>query len=316
MASDRLFELLAEAKAKPSRAYRGLEAALGAVNSGIEGFKQGQDIKEASRKRALQQRSLEDVLGGPIDGLPDALNRAPLETVKEISPVASFIRRTPVITKPVNKQFVGTFGSSGVLFDPSTGGFSTSPLPGKTNVLGPKNAPTLPAGEVSQDADLNKLLNDAKFVRQNYRPDYVGPLDARRTAIAQMTGMGASEQASNFRSTVAGLRNKVLNLLSGAAISPAEGQRLMQQLPNENMSEVDFLARLANFEREINSTLSKRRASFQGAGYRVPDTVEQPEVDDGIDEDSAAIEWLQANPNDPRAAAVRAKLQSRGSNGF
>lgn len=69
MASDRLYELLAQAKARPSGAYRALESALGAVNDVGEGYMKGQEIQEAMRQKELAKRTLRDVL------TPEALQR-------------------------------------------------------------------------------------------------------------------------------------------------------------------------------------------------------------------------------------------------
>ena len=168
-------------------------------------------------------------------------------------------------------QYVGNTpdGRMGVIYHPDKDEdpFSTSPLPGGQPFT-PRVPPPLPPAQIDRDAELQKILTDVGVVRGSQKPEFVGPIDSFSTSLKQRTGYGATPEAAIFKSTVAGMRNKVLNLLSGAAISPAEAQRLMQQLPNESMSEVDFNAKLANFERETQTLVSNRQQGFQRAGFR------------------------------------------------
>ncbi|MCI0562724.1 MAG: hypothetical protein MN733_29945 [Nitrososphaera sp.] len=92
----RLFELLAEARARPRGAFADLQSALGATGQVIEGVKEGQDIKENIRKRRLQQSSLRDVLGGrTIPGVPSQLSDLPIETIGALGPIAKFSEDQP-----------------------------------------------------------------------------------------------------------------------------------------------------------------------------------------------------------------------------
>lgn len=168
-------------------------------------------------------------------------------------------------------QFVGTTadGKNGVYFDPNTKSFNTSPLPGGVP-LSPKTPPTLPGGEAQQLGDFDNILNELQKIKENYDPGFVGMIDSRLQSGKQMTGLGASAKAAQFKASLGATRNKLLNLLSGAAISPAEYDRLLQQLPNEKSSEVDFLAKLGAFEGNIRGVMASRQKSFQGSGYRVP----------------------------------------------
>lgn len=69
--------------------------------------------------------------------------------------------------------------------------------------------------------------------------DWVGPV-AGRVADLQSAANQLPAEQERFRATVAEIRNKFLNVLSGAAISPAEAERLMEQLPTTTDSPTAF----------------------------------------------------------------------------
>jgi hypothetical protein len=79
-----LFEKLAEAKAQPSRAYRDLQSALGAVDDVGEGYMKGIQIGDAMERRAQDKKTLEEVLGGPVEGLAPNLQRLPFGRIREL----------------------------------------------------------------------------------------------------------------------------------------------------------------------------------------------------------------------------------------
>lgn len=273
MVNEQLFSELAKALARPSGAYRAAQAGFGAVDKGFEGYKEGSALGDEIRKRRLQRQTLGEVLG---TNAPAGTENLPIEQsemlVKPVESYASLLKAQRE-SKGKGLQFAGTQKDPKtgierpVIFDPETGILAFGGLPGE-GPMAPKVAPTLPASESGKLSDLETLIQDIGVVKGSYSPSFVGPVDAVGTRIKQRFGPGATPEAATFGSTVSGLRNKVLNLLSGAAISPAEAQRLMQQLPNENMSEVDFNSRLANFERELKLQLESKKSGFSKSGYR------------------------------------------------
>jgi hypothetical protein len=296
MASDQLLYLeLAKALARPSKAYRATKAGLEIPEQAVEGYKYGADFGDSLRRRKLATSSLSEALGGNmppgLEGFGNTSVEAAGELAKPIDAIASLKKALREQQEKPQKYQQGSFLVDGKLtrFDPFSGQYESAdtpgnratPIPGMTPngrptpnaITGRPNispivAPTLPAPETGKLADVESLIKDIDVVRQSYDPAFVGPVDALGTRIKQRFGPGSRPEAATFGATVSGLRNKVLNLLSGAAISPAEAQRLMQQLPNENMSEVDFQSRLDNFDRELKLQLQSKKAGFAGAGYR------------------------------------------------
>lgn len=210
--------------------------------------------------------------------------------------------------------FVGTQGNAGIFADtsdPASPSFKTVPLPGQGPLM-PKNAPIVPAAQATEIGDFESLVSQLQTVKQKYRPEYVGAYDSRKQALKQATGFGASADAAQFKGALAGVRNKLLNLLSGAAISPAEYERLSQQLPDEGSSEVDFMAKLGLFEGNLKNVVAQRKGSLTAAGYApmsggapAPTPTPAPGAGTGAGRyeaaRTAAMQALQVNPNDEKA---------------
>jgi hypothetical protein len=135
-------------------------------------------------------------------------------------------------------------------------------------VFTPRVAPPVPAAQTAELGDFENILQELQSVKSTKKPEYIGMVDSRLQAGRQATGIGATPEAATFKASLGAIRNKLLNLLSGAAISPAEYERLLQQLPNEQVSEVDFDAKLNAFEQNIRGVIGNRQKSFTAAGYR------------------------------------------------
>lgn len=280
-----LYDKLAEAYARPSRGYRAFEAAADIPQKALEGYLAGGKVADTIRERRNKQKTLKEILGGQ---LPSGTEGYGDLTAEQFKPTAELLTGLGAIEKANREREAkpqrfqqGTFLVDGKLtrFDPITGTYETADAPGNAPggrpgtitgnpTITPRVAPAVPGEQVSKISDMEKLLQDVPVVRSSYKPEFVGAIDAPLTALKQRTGFGATPEAATFGTTIAGMRNKVLNLLSGAAISPAEAQRLMQQLPNEQMSEVDFNSRVNNFERELRSQIDERKSGFDKAGYR------------------------------------------------
>lgn len=145
MASDRLFELLAEAKGRPSKALRAVESAGKAGEGILGGYRYGQGWGDEMRRRGLEQQTLEDALGGqPIEkGLMNLTGESgAIQHPNIMAEIA--LRKAEKERMSRGLQFVGTQGKSGILFDPNTGQLQTTGLPPSDEPLMPRTVtPTL-----------------------------------------------------------------------------------------------------------------------------------------------------------------------------
>lgn len=185
-----------------------------------------------------------------------------------------------------SNQYSGTDANGNMVFFHTKGDPSpfAVPTPGG-KPLGPKTEPTLPAGEAEKSGGLEGMKVDLAKAKELYfdpekgpRRDWVGMYDSRMGDFKDLTGIlgSADPKRVTFKSIISGLQNQILYLRSGKAINEAEFGRLMKELPDPNRSEVDFEARLANFERELNNIAAARSAAFGQAGYRNQGTGAQP----------------------------------------
>lgn len=85
MGSDRLYEMLAEAKSRPSGAYRALEAALNAGERTIGGYERGLDIEDKLRKRKTSQQTLQEILGGRTIPGTESIQDVTMENLPAVS---------------------------------------------------------------------------------------------------------------------------------------------------------------------------------------------------------------------------------------
>lgn len=171
---------------------------------------------------------------------------------------------------------------------------------------------TLPADASTQLGDFDTLSSQLERVKTSKKPEYTGALDSRTGALAQTVdmpsiGLGASPERSDFYSNINSIRNQLLYLRSGKQINEQEYKRLLQELPDEHRSDVDFDAKLANFETVFNEIKGNRRSAL-ATGYNVPAT---NTPGNGTPPPAAG------NPGglDPVKAARLAELRAKKANG-
>lgn len=98
MPSDRLFELLAEAKERPSKAYRATRAAIDVPQQILEGVLSGSDIADKLNERKLANQTLEEALGG-IANVPEEARGLKNLSVRQFRPTAQLLAGVGAITK-------------------------------------------------------------------------------------------------------------------------------------------------------------------------------------------------------------------------
>lgn len=158
-----------------------------------------------------------------------------------------------------------------VIFNHRTGEYTTTS--GAPAVL--PQIKTLPAAESEQSGSLDTISTQLETIKSSFKPEFTGAVEGRLGKVAQVVdvpqlGLGASPERAQFLANVSSIRDQLLRARSGAQINEQEYKRLVQELPDENKSDVDFMAKLANFERVFNEIKANRQAAFQTSGYRVP----------------------------------------------
>lgn len=141
-------------------------------------------------------------------------------------------------------------------------------LDAKTKMQTVKKKP-IPASVAEKTAQIDVLGGLLDEVKKDFDASYTGPFQGRLGQAAQVSGLGATEQRGRFRQNLASIRNQILQLRSGAAITPQEASRLLQELPDPNRSDVDFSVAMTNFENSLQRIQEARRRAFREAGYNI-----------------------------------------------
>lgn len=171
-----------------------------------------------------------------------------------------------------------------VKFDHRTGetSLSNNAFPGG---IDPKVNPTLPAGEAARTSEFQQLIDQIGTIENLYDDQFVGALDGRQGQLSAALGTSRDATRDSFLQSIATLRNFLINLRSGAAVTPQEYERLTKELPDPNTSEVTFKARLEGFKKYLASIIENRNKSFRGAGFRSPGntpTEQRPAQNPGV----------------------------------
>ncbi len=140
-----------------------------------------------------------------------------------------------------------------------------------------------------------------------------------------------SDSRKQLSAMLARVFNKETKTLAGAAVSAQEWGRISPQIPQDTDDDELFASKLAKAIQITNEILQKRREEYQQKGGAPIDQSvtakknvrasnkrgEVPMADtpkpSGDPKTAAARAWLQANPDDPRAEAIRKRLQAMGA---
>lgn len=156
---------------------------------------------------------------------------------------------------------------------PTASGFT--PFNAKTGTMGTPvgEGKPLPSEQVVAEQQIGTLAETLGRTRALYKPEYVGPIAGRLAGMKEST-LGLSEEQAIFNATLAQMQNSLVYLMSGKQINEQEYVRLKRQLPDKNLPQSTFEARMNEFERTLNSIISNRKKNMGGYGSNVS----QPKV--------------------------------------
>lgn len=112
------------------------------------------------------------------------------------------------------------------------------------------------------------LLNQVNRVRDAFKPEFVGLVAGRVGAVEQAIGTTQKGEAG-FRGQVSAIRNQILKMRSGGAVTDGEAARLLEELPVVNDPPSTFRAKLDEFENTFRTLAVTRREIFTGTGVDV-----------------------------------------------
>jgi hypothetical protein len=112
-------------------------------------------------------------------------------------------------------------------------------------------------------------MNEVKAIREKHKDDFgndmTGFYDSAVYDFFNKVGMGNKSKMTDYNKISNILQKQINQLLkerSGAAVTDAEFQRLMKEMPNLKMSGQQFDVALEQFNNSLRSALNSKARSF------------------------------------------------------
>lgn len=157
---------------------------------------------------------------------------------------------------------------------------------------------------VSELARAIKLIEDA--------PD--GDTSGRLIGIADKTGQLTlvSQKAADIKDIIGGVAQSNLRQILGGQFAQKEGEALLQRQYDTGQTKDNNLNRLRSLYDQASSSIKDKKAAAQYyeqfgtlKGFKgTKATEDKPPVD----KNKEALDWIKANPTDPRVPAIKKKL--------
>lgn len=196
---------------------------------------------------------------GPVyakePGKPVTSKTAPSGTQQIVSPEGRRYMASPPVPVQIGGQTVGY--QRGTKF--IKGGPETVINIGKPASAAERKAIAETRASVGALQDLRDLFDQA----------YVGPAAGRVGAVKDLFGLNPQQQSA-FYAAEAALRNEMIRLISGAAVSGEEAERLMQQLPDRNNPPTVWLARWEQTLKNKQRLEKEQLKVLEQSGLAVP----------------------------------------------
>lgn len=168
-------------------------------------------------------------------------------------------------------------------------------------------------GDVTQFDDSLEKMEAAVGLLGKHK-NWVGPIDGRIPDVVTPADQTA------FRSAVGRMEDAYRHLITGAGASNQELARLQSRLPSASDSYDQFQAKAQGFANEVRKARAKHLENYERSGKNIasfrepsgrspsapsPSAPAAPVA--AHPQDSQALAWAKANPNDPRASEILRK---------
>lgn len=124
----------------------------------------------------------------------------------------------------------------------------------------------LPGTVMDSLSGIMEYGNATKVIKDTYNSENVGWADNIKNGFKNTFSEG-NMNANRLESAHANLKNIVIKLRSGSAVSAQEADRMIEELGNMSSSETKFKAGLENFVNSLESKVSSQKDIYKNAGY-------------------------------------------------
>jgi hypothetical protein len=149
-------------------------------------------------------------------------------------------------------------GRTGQHYDPQAndgkGGYVDGPL-----ALRPTGA------QQQQIADNAAALTQIQLLKEEFKPEFVGPLAGRfNNVYTRLVNDPDSAALARYQSRLSALKNRYIKAITGAQMSEPEAVRIMSQLPTLELPETTFWQRLTTAEQDLNNVMEIQQQTYTG----------------------------------------------------
>lgn len=179
----------------------------------------------------------------------------------------------------------------------------------KPGTAGSPEGKMLPASEVSGLSDLpvaedqvNKLVDT--FGRLN-----MGGMSGRASgAVTDIMGLRFTD-AAEYNAAAKLAMQAAGKIMEGGKLAAGDEAKYAAMLPRPGDSQAVVEQKATGLKAFLRDLATRRAQAFKASGYKVDDSLIPGAAQAAPqDENAKALAWANANPNDPRAAAIKARL--------
>ncbi len=159
-------------------------------------------------------------------------------------------------------------------------------------------------------SDLTVASNNMQELLDTKKKVNTGPLAGPAQKLLSKVDL-ASDDYVNLRALGARVFNKETKTLAGSAVSPSEWARIAPQIPDDSDDDRTYELKMRKALEVTKQILEARKKQYQMLDGKPVDrsvTAQENTPRQLSDQDRQALEWANANPDDPRAAKIKQKL--------
>ena len=166
----------------------------------------------------------------------------------------------------------------------------------------------------SLEKNVEELNRAIQIIEQSKEGDTSGKLIGLADKTGQLTFV--SPLAADVKDIIGGVAQSNLRQVLGGQFAAKEGEALLQRAYDTGQTKENNLKRLRSLYKQASDTINDKKAAaqyyeqfgtlkgFKGTGS----SDKKEETPPAKDKNQEALDWIKANPNDPRVPAIKKKL--------
>jgi hypothetical protein len=154
------------------------------------------------------------------------------------------------------------------------------------------NFKKLPIKQAEELVEYKNLVDLGTKAIETTSPNLYGPISGR--VQAGLAAFGQSPDFTQMNQAYAGVRNQILKARAGAAVTPSEAERFLQEIGDPYAG--DFAQRLETFTAQRRREYLDKLQAYQEAGFEIPRSLQMGAISD---------EGVRQQPQQPQAGGQR-----------